>query len=377
MGLQQAAAATASRRLPGWVPAPVRLYLAHTEGGETIRALARRSGCHPSTVLRQVRRTETLRDDPLAEAALTRLGRFWTVRSGDPYTDHPAQDPLPMTDKSRDDAALARDSLRALRALVEPKTLLVIADGVEDAVVVHDAGADRPVRRAVVRREVAEALVLREFITGRQSGRLARYTITAAGRTEINRRMAEAESRRAAHVGDEDADASDGPAELLAPQGARGAGARRSPGTDAPLQVLARRHRADGEAWLPPELIGAALRFRESWEIARIGGGMTRDWEALLCGRVANAAGGAGRHPSGTPTRRLEAEESLAAAIRALGPDLAETVLLGVCEEHGMEDIEKRLTFPARSGKIVLRIALRMLARHYRKSSTADFDLIY
>jgi len=67
----------------------------------------------------------------------------------------------------------------------------------------------------------------------------------------------------------------------------------------------------------------------------------------------------------------------LSAAIRALGPDLAETVLLGVCQEQGMEDIEKRLAFPARSGKIVLRIALRLLARHYAQTGSAEFDLIY
>jgi lambda repressor-like predicted transcriptional regulator len=59
-----------------WLPTPVRTYLAHTEAGTSIRALARKAGVHPSTVLRQVRRTEMLRDDPLADAALNRLGRY-------------------------------------------------------------------------------------------------------------------------------------------------------------------------------------------------------------------------------------------------------------------------------------------------------------
>ncbi|WP_260348610.1 helix-turn-helix domain-containing protein, partial [Alloyangia mangrovi] len=60
--------------LPAWVPEIARLYLAHTEDGEGIRALARSAGCHASTVLRQVRRMETLRDDPLVDEALRRLG---------------------------------------------------------------------------------------------------------------------------------------------------------------------------------------------------------------------------------------------------------------------------------------------------------------
>lgn len=375
MGSHHLAAAAAAPLLPGWVPAPVRLYLAHTEGGESLRALARRAGCHPSTVLRQVRRTETLRDDPLADDGLTRLDRLWRARPGDEFSKHPIQELLPMTDKTQAEAALARDSLRTLRALMEPKTVLVIADGVEDAVVVHDAGGDRPVRRAVVGRDIAEALALREFIAGRQTGRLARYTITAAGRAEVGRLMAEHESRIATRRGQaNDGDAEARPDLLELPIGAPRAA--RSAGTDAPLHVLARRNRPDGEAWLPPDLVAAAMRFRENWEIARIGGGLSGDWAALVSGRVA-AGSGVRAQPQGNPTRRLEAEQALSAAIRALGPDLAETLLLGVCQEQGMEDIEKRLAFPARSGKIVLRIALRMLARHYANAGSAGYDMIY
>lgn len=376
MGTPKTAAATAPHGLPDWVPQPVQLYLAHTEGGASIRALARAMGAHPSTVLRQVRRTEGLRDDPLADAALLRLGRRWRAHAGPPFAQSPRQELLPMTDgpDADADAKLERQTFRALKALIEPRTILVIADGVEDAVVVHDAGGDRPVRRAVVGRDVAEALVLRGAIEGRQTGRLARYSITAAGRAEIGRLMAEQESLRLARRGKaEDAEADTEGLPGPAGQGAR-ARLRRSAGTDAPLHVLARRNRADGRVWLPPELVAAAMRFRETWEIAQIGGGLTRDWEALVSGRVANGAGGG---PQGAPTRRLEAEQALSAAIRALGPDLAETVLMGVCQEQGMEDIEKRLAFPARSGKIVLRIALKMLARHYATTGSQDYDLIY
>ena len=56
--------------LPAWVPEMARHYLAHTEDGAGIRALARSAGCHASTVLRQVRRMETLRDDPLVDEML-------------------------------------------------------------------------------------------------------------------------------------------------------------------------------------------------------------------------------------------------------------------------------------------------------------------
>jgi len=364
--------------LPNWLPGPVRLYLAHIEGGESIRALARAAGRHPSTVLRQVRRTETLRDDPLADTALVRLGQRWQRQSGDDPRTFQAQDHRAMSQTAPiDDFTLARESLRVLKALLEPRTLLVIADGVEDAVVVHNAGDDRPVRRAVVPRAVAEALALREFITGQSSGRLARYTITAAGRSEVSRLIAESESRRAAILGAaEDADAEDAAAPVRPGPGPADRGRatrRRSVGADAPLHVLARRRRADGSAYLSPDLIAAALRFRETYELARMAGGLTRDWESLVAGRVSEGRRGGG----GGPTRRLEAEENLAGAIRALGPDLAESVILAVCHEEGMEDIEGRLDFPARSGKIVLRIALNSLARHYSETGSDDFDMIY
>ncbi len=57
-------------RLPKWVPQEAKRYLAHTESGDTIRELARKGGCAPSTVMRQVRKLEQKRDDPLIDEAL-------------------------------------------------------------------------------------------------------------------------------------------------------------------------------------------------------------------------------------------------------------------------------------------------------------------
>lgn len=56
--------------IPDWLPDVAVTYLAHTSAGMPIRALARVKGCHASTVLRQVRRVEAWRDDPLVDEAL-------------------------------------------------------------------------------------------------------------------------------------------------------------------------------------------------------------------------------------------------------------------------------------------------------------------
>lgn len=59
-----------TKTLPSWVPQSVARYVAHTEHGLSIRDLARRDGCHASTVLRQICKLETMRDDPMIDAAL-------------------------------------------------------------------------------------------------------------------------------------------------------------------------------------------------------------------------------------------------------------------------------------------------------------------
>jgi lambda repressor-like predicted transcriptional regulator len=61
------------QNLPDWLPDAVKLYLDHTEDGHSLRALARRDGCHASTVMRLVRRYEKRREDPLLDQALLAL----------------------------------------------------------------------------------------------------------------------------------------------------------------------------------------------------------------------------------------------------------------------------------------------------------------
>lgn len=71
----------AATRLPDWVPEGAKHYIAHTEQGAPIRALARAAGCHASTVMRQIRKVEMRRDDPLVDAALRKLSAGDAVRA--------------------------------------------------------------------------------------------------------------------------------------------------------------------------------------------------------------------------------------------------------------------------------------------------------
>jgi len=55
----------------------------------------------------------------------------------------------------------------------------------------------------------------------------------------------------------------------------------------------------------------------------------------------------------------------VAGALRDLGPGLGDVALRCCCYLEGLELAERRMGWSARSGKVVLRIALQRLKRHY------------
>ena len=330
--------------LPDWVPAEARLYLTHTEEGRSLRDIARERGVHASTVMRQVRRFEHRREDPLVDCALSRLrrltGRAPTPESKDDriMTLH-IRSASRQTDALLDEEQLNLEALRVLRRMAEPGVIMAVAADMDRAVVLRD-GADGAVRLAVLDRPVAEAFALREWIACAKPGRVARYTITAQGRAAL-RRLIEGVEESAERDEDEPS---------------RG----RYCQTESPVAVLARRRDRDGKPFIGAELLIAAERLREDFEVAQTGPQITQDWARFLtagasCGV---ADGGSGRGPAA-------ARDRLIAALSELGPGLGDVALRCCCYLEGLEAAETAMGWSARSGKIVLRIALIRLKRHY------------
>ncbi|WP_274963897.1 DUF6456 domain-containing protein, partial [Thioclava electrotropha] len=110
------------------------------------------------------------------------------------------------------------------------------------------------------------------------------------------------------------------------------------------------------------DLVAAGERLREDFELAQMGPRVGQNWERFLTG-----GGGRGQYRpelamgGGSDTAR----ERVALALRDLGPGLGDMALRCCCFLEGLETAEKRLGWSARSGKIVLRIALQRLKRHY------------
>ena len=126
-------------KMPVWMPHAVKLYLAHTEHGHSIRSLARYSGVHPSTVSRSVRKIETLRDDPLIDRAVQELNKYCLESAPRRLEDKPMSfhnpDPNPLCYP----ASLDAPSITALRYLARKNTVLALAQGLELAVIVREA----------------------------------------------------------------------------------------------------------------------------------------------------------------------------------------------------------------------------------------------
>ena len=365
--------------LPKWLPAAVRHYLHHIEDGTSLRALARREGMHASTILRQVRRFESRRDDPLMDEALSAMSRHArppvdaSAREEDqPMSVHPRAS-APVNRNLCDEQSLASEGRRVLRRLAEPGAVMAIAPEMEKAVVVRDMPDGRSLRTAILERSVAQAFTLKDWITCRKPGRISTYEITAAGRAAL-RQLTDEEDRRRQNPDEAAPTFADqhrvwGERELMDDEGPRRV---RYNLAESPVGVLGRRRDRDGKPFLEAELVEAAERLREDFELAQMGPRVAQNWDRFLTG----ADRGGFQADSGIAEGPSTARARVGAALRDLGPGLGDVALRCCCFLEGLEVAEKRMGWAARSGKIVLRIALMRLRRHYDETYGRSGPLI-
>ena len=142
---------------------------------------------------------------------------------------------------------------------------------------------------------------------------------------------------------------------------------------DSPLAALARRRDKDGKPFLSDDLVRAGERLREDFELAQMEPRPTPDWNRLLAGPApAEAAASAPPRGNGPDAARAR----VVAALRDLGPGLSDIALRCCCFLEGLEVTEQRMGWSARSGKIVLRIALQRLRRYYAETLTPESQMI-
>lgn len=122
---------------------------------------------------------------------------------------------------------------------------------------------------------------------------------------------------------------------------------------ESPLTWLhARGHLGDRQ-------LDAGERLRADWERAQLAPSVTMRWDPV---RVRGSGDG-----SFSPgERQLAAKARFDAAVAAAGPGLADVLWRVACAGESLPDAEKALAWPARSGKLVLRLALDRVADFYR-----------
>jgi hypothetical protein len=136
---------------------------------------------------------------------------------------------------------------------------------------------------------------------------------------------------------------------------------------ESPLAVLRRRRLGDGSPVIDAAEFAAGERLRSDFERAQLMPRVTADWSSVARNRVDGTS--SGRSELGDVA--LDARRRVEAALDAVGPDFAGLLVDFCCFLIGIAELERTRRWPARSAKLVLRLALASLARHYGLAVTA------
>jgi len=130
---------------------------------------------------------------------------------------------------------------------------------------------------------------------------------------------------------------------------------------ESPLLWLHRRPGKDGLPQISAVEFAAGERFRADLTLAQMLPRVTVNWDAgLAAGTHAPARG-----PAEASDSSLAARQRVRQACKRLGPELS-GLAIDVCGFlKGLDLVERERKWPARSAKVVLRLALSALVEHY------------
>ena len=240
------------------------------------------------------------------------------------------------------DGILSRGAAKLLTALDEPFAYAWRDPHDDGALIVRRGGRGVSVGGGRHLPSVADDLVAADLAAWAEGGRLV---ITAPGRARLRREAGgEIDPFRAQH--------------LSVVRGRRGGEPLRD-AAESPLAWMARRRDRDGRPMIDPVEFEAGERLRRDITQALMLPRMGMDWGAT------RVDGGGARDPAAASDTAVAARQRVRAALSAVGSDLS-SLLLDLCGFlKGLERIEAERRWPARSAKVVARIALAQLAAHY------------
>lgn len=129
---------------------------------------------------------------------------------------------------------------------------------------------------------------------------------------------------------------------------------------ESPLAWLMARKGKDGTPFLSQAHYAAGERLREDYGRAALNPKMGMSWS-----QSGRSGGSAGRGVGDAHDASLDARDRVNDALSTVGPELAGPLVDVCCYLQSLSVVEKERNWPARSGKLILKLSLEALARHY------------
>lgn len=139
-------------------------------------------------------------------------------------------------------------------------------------------------------------------------------------------------------------------------RGSTAAGKRRTVTVNLSESPLAWLH---SRGHLDDRLFDAGEALRNDYERAQLSANVTMRWDPV---RVKST----GEQGLSASEKQIAAKQRFDAAIKEAGRGLEDILWRVVCAGEGLPEAEKSLGWPARSGKLVLKLALDRVADFYR-----------
>ena len=134
---------------------------------------------------------------------------------------------------------------------------------------------------------------------------------------------------------------------------------------ESPLCRLFRRKDPSGKSLISEFQFAAGERLRADYEQANFERRITSSWEGVRTAPLSYGSISDNRIAT-LSDNAIDARRRVHRAFDSVGPELSGVLYYVCCLAGGLEQAERMLSLPQRSGKAILSLALTRLARHYR-----------